>query len=113
MPSSSRCCRSSGCIILKYYAPGNVRRAAGSRQRLGAVAAVAFFGLQGDGLGTLHISDLLLIGALVAAAVGYAEGGLLTRELGAWQTISWALVAASPLMVALTAVSVATCENFF
>ncbi|TDK91864.1 DMT family transporter [Mycolicibacterium mucogenicum] len=75
---------------------------------LGAVAAVAFAGLQGDGLGTLHISDLLLIGAVVAAAVGYAEGGLLTRELGAWQTISWALVAASPLMVALTAVSVAT-----
>jgi drug/metabolite transporter (DMT)-like permease len=39
--------------------------------------------------------------------VGYAEGGLLARELGAWQTVSWALVLASPLMVLLTAVSIA------
>ena len=45
--------------------------------------------------------------AVAAAAVGYAEGGLLARELGAWQTIAWALVLASPLMISLTAVSVA------
>jgi drug/metabolite transporter (DMT)-like permease len=43
---------------------------------------------------------------VLAAAVGYAEGGLLARELGAWQTISWALVLASPLMVGLVAFSV-------
>ena len=41
----------------------------------------------------------------MAAALGYAEGGLLAREIGAWQTISWALVLASPLMVSLTLVS--------
>lgn len=74
---------------------------------LGAVGVVGFTALQGGGLGSLHAADLLLLGAVVAAAVGYAEGGLLARELGAWQTVSWALVLASPLMVGLTLVSVA------
>ena len=48
----------------------------------------------------------IVIGAVVAAAVGYAEGGLLARELGAWQTVSWALVISLPLMTVLAAVSV-------
>ena len=52
------------------------------------------------GSGDLHWADLLLFGAVLAAAIGYAEGGLLARELGSWQTVSWALVSASPLMVA-------------
>lgn len=73
----------------------------------GALAAVAFASMQSGGFGQLHWADVLLIGAVVAAAVGYAEGGLLARELGAWQTVSWALVLASPLMVLLSAVSVA------
>ncbi|MEU4783081.1 DMT family transporter [Nocardiopsis alba] len=70
---------------------------------LGAVAALGFSILSGGGaLGALAF-DPLLFGAVLAAAAGYAEGGLLSRELGAWQTISWALVLASPVMVALTA----------
>jgi drug/metabolite transporter (DMT)-like permease len=55
----------------------------------------------------LHWSDLLLFGAVVAAAIGYAEGGLLARELGSWQTVSWALVLSAPLMIALNIVTVA------
>jgi drug/metabolite transporter (DMT)-like permease len=74
---------------------------------LGAVAAVGFAAVQGDGIGGLHGADLLLIGAVVACAVGYAEGGLLSRELGAWQTISWALVLAGVPMMLLTGVSLA------
>ncbi|MFI6028170.1 DMT family transporter [Amycolatopsis magusensis] len=72
---------------------------------IGAVAALAFASLQGGGFGRLHWSDLLLFGAVLAAAAGYAEGGLLARELGSWQTVSWALVLAAPLMFALTVVS--------
>lgn len=72
----------------------------------GAVAAMAFASVQHGGLAPMAWSDLLLLGAVVAAAVGYAEGGLLARELGSWQTISWALVVASPLMVVLTALAV-------
>ena len=54
----------------------------------------------------MHRADLLLFAAVLVCAMAYAEGGLLTRELGSWQTISWALVVASPVMVTLTAVSV-------
>lgn len=74
---------------------------------VGALAAIVFASMQSGGLGQLHWADVLLLGAVVAAAIGYAEGGLLARELGAWQTVSWALVLASPLMVFLGALSVA------
>jgi drug/metabolite transporter (DMT)-like permease len=73
---------------------------------VGAVAALAFASLQSGGFGGLHVADVLLFGAVVAAAVGYAEGGLLARELGSWQTVSWALVLAAPVMLAGTAASV-------
>ncbi|MFT4188584.1 MAG: DMT family transporter [Aeromicrobium sp.] len=72
---------------------------------LGGVAAVVFALVQGGG-GELRPSDLLLLAAVVVCAIGYAEGGLLSRELGSWQTISWALVSASPVMATLTALSI-------
>lgn len=84
------------------------RRSFWAMAALGAVAAMAFASLQGGGFGTLGWPDLLLFGAVIAGAIGYAEGGLLARELGAWQTISWALVVAAPLMVALAAASAVT-----
>lgn len=68
---------------------------------LGALAAVAFGVSYGGGFNHLKISDLLLFCAVIAGAIGYAEGGLLSRELGAWQTVSWALVLALPFMTAL------------
>ncbi len=73
----------------------------------GATAAVVFASLHSGGLAGLTSADLLLFAAVVAGAIGYAEGGLLARELGSWQTISWALVLASPLMIALTLISAA------
>jgi drug/metabolite transporter (DMT)-like permease len=75
---------------------------------VGAVAAIGFASAQWGGMGHLRWSDLLLFGAVLAAAIGYAEGGLLARELGAWQTVSWALVLCSPLMVCLTVLSART-----
>ena len=74
---------------------------------LGAVAAVTFASIQGGRGGGLHGSDLLLLAAVLACGFGYAEGGLLARELGAWQTISWALVLAGIPMAVLTGVSIA------
>ncbi len=68
---------------------------------LGAAAALVFATLQNGTPGALRPADLQLFGAVIAAAVGYAEGGLLARELGAWQTISWALVLAAPVMLAV------------
>ena len=48
-----------------------------------------------DGVGALPPADGLLVLAVVAAAIGYAEGARLTRIIGGWQVISWALVIAS------------------
>lgn len=73
----------------------------------GAAAAAAFALTSTGGLGELHGADLLLFVAVVAAALGYAEGGLLAREIGSWQTMSWALVVAFPLMLVLTGVAIA------
>ncbi|MDH6532651.1 drug/metabolite transporter (DMT)-like permease [Aurantimicrobium minutum] len=53
------------------------------------------------------LGDLFLVAAVVLAAIGYGEGGLLSREIGSWQTISWALVVALPVMVPLAWTSVA------
>lgn len=72
---------------------------------LGAVAAIAFASLQADGFGAPQWTDLLFFGAVLAAALGYSEGALLSRELGAWQTISWALVLAAPVMAVLTVIA--------
>jgi drug/metabolite transporter (DMT)-like permease len=72
---------------------------------LGAVAAVAFASLQADGFGPPVWTDLLFFAAVIAAALGYSEGALLSRELGAWQTISWALVLAAPVMMVLTVIA--------
>ncbi|WP_307429438.1 DMT family transporter [Pseudarthrobacter defluvii] len=73
---------------------------------LGSLAAIGFAFLQSGGVGHLQWADLLLLGAVACAALGYAEGGLLARELGPWQTIAWALVLASPAMLVLAVASV-------
>lgn len=72
---------------------------------LGAVVAIAFAAINGGGFSGFTAADGLLIAAVIAAAIGYAEGGLLARELGSWQTVSWALLVAAPLTIVLTATS--------
>lgn len=62
----------------------------------GSAVVVGYALWKGGGL--LHVADLLLVGAVIAAAIGYAEGARLARELGSWQVISWALVLAAPFL---------------
>lgn len=69
-------------------------------------ASVLGFVLIGGGATGVAGADVLLLLAVVAAAIGYAEGGLLARQIGAWRTICWALVLALPVMVPLTIGSV-------
>lgn len=59
---------------------------------------IAFFSLSSGG-GSFHTGDFLLLGAVIAAGFGYAEGARLSKELGAWQTISWALVISVPILL--------------
>jgi len=49
------------------------------------------------GSGYLHFGDLVLLGAVVSAAIGYAMGGQLSKELGGGAVICWALVLALPI----------------
>lgn len=44
--------------------------------------------------------NLLMLAAIVVCGLGYAEGARLSRRLGGWQVISWALVLALPVMLA-------------
>jgi drug/metabolite transporter (DMT)-like permease len=60
---------------------------------LGTGLVVAFALSQGGG--ALQGADLLMFGAVGAAAAGYAEGGRLARTLGGQETICWALVLAA------------------
>ena len=55
-----------------------------------------------DGGVTLHNADSLLVLAVIAAGMGYAAGGQLSRKLGGWQVICWALIVALPVTVPLT-----------
>ncbi len=59
---------------------------------------VIVFALSTGG-GSPCLADAALLGAVIAAALGYAEGGRLARELGGWQVISWAVVLASPFLL--------------
>ncbi|HBK49838.1 MAG TPA: EamA family transporter [Pseudomonas sp.] len=48
------------------------------------------------------VGDLLMLAAVVVCGLGYAEGARLSRTLGGWQVISWALLLALPVMLPLT-----------
>ena len=52
-----------------------------------------------QGAGGIHIADVALLGAVISAAVGYAVGANLTKEIGGWQVICWALVFAFPFII--------------
>lgn len=72
---------------------------------MGAAAIVVLTVARGSA--SLALGDLYLLGAVGAAAVGYTEGAIVSREIGGWQTISWAVVIALPITVVLAVVGLA------
>jgi drug/metabolite transporter (DMT)-like permease len=64
---------------------------------LGGVLVVLYM-MPAQGL-RFQLGDLLLLLASISAAVGYAFGGKLSRQIPGWQVICWALVLALPLTV--------------
>lgn len=64
-------------------------------------ALVIGFALQQGG-GAFQMADLALFVAVIAAAMGYAEGGRLSQSMGGQQVISWALILSLPLLLPLT-----------
>jgi drug/metabolite transporter (DMT)-like permease len=77
----------------------------GERPRMGfwifsclGSALVAGYALR-NGFGGSFIGDALMLAAIIICGFGYAEGAVLSRALGGWQVISWALVIALPAML--------------
>jgi len=72
---------------------------------LGAgLAAVLVFAAI-SGAGRPRPGDLLVLGAVALAGLGYAEGGALARQYGGWRVICWALTLAAPILAPVTAIA--------
>lgn len=54
-----------------------------------------------SGIAVSLTGDLLMIAAIVVCGLGYAEGAKLSRILGGWQVISWALILSLPPMAVI------------
>jgi drug/metabolite transporter (DMT)-like permease len=65
----------------------------------GTALVLLYAGQQAQG--HWQLADLWLLLACVLCGLGYAEGARLTRELGSWQVICWALVLSLPLLAPL------------
>lgn len=67
---------------------------------LGSAIVAGFALAQEDAVSSA--GDLLMLAAIIVCGLGYAEGASLSRRLGGWQVICWALVISLPVMMALT-----------
>jgi drug/metabolite transporter (DMT)-like permease len=66
----------------------------------GSILVIAYSLLQGGGV--FLMGHWALFAAIVSAAFGYAVGGKLSKEIGGWQVICWALVLVFPLIIGPT-----------
>ncbi len=67
-------------------------------------ALVAGFALM-QGVTASPVGDGLMLAAIIVCGLGYAEGAALSRRLGGWQVICWALAISLPIMLVLTFVT--------
>nr|WP_298167349.1 DMT family transporter [uncultured Pseudomonas sp.] len=68
---------------------------------LGSLLVVGFAVTQG--LTASPTGDILMLLAILTCGLGYAEGAKLSKTLGGWQVICWALVLSLPVVMPLTA----------
>ncbi|MCK7247721.1 DMT family transporter [Enterobacter asburiae] len=66
----------------------------------GSLLVMGFALFQGGAISAT--GDLLMLASIVVCGLGYAEGAKLSRELGGWQVICWALIIALPVMLVAT-----------
>lgn len=114
--ATARLPASHGAIVLGLLPLGTALAAAltsGERPTRGfwaasiAGSAVVLAYAVSQGAGQLQFADLVLLLAVVGAALGYAEGGRLAKEMGGWQVISWALLLGAPFILVPVALAVA------
>jgi drug/metabolite transporter (DMT)-like permease len=63
---------------------------------LGSMIVIGFAAVQG--LSASPAGDILMLLAIILCGLGYAEGAKLSKTLGGWQVICWALVLSLPVM---------------
>ncbi len=75
---------------------------------IGALAVVTFALLDAkNGIATeIYGADLLLLAAVLLAAFGYAQSGVLARNMSGLQVISWALVISLPVLIPVVALTI-------
>ena len=56
----------------------------------------------GQGSQSTLLGDMLMLAAIIVCGLGYAEGAQLSRRLGGWQVICWALAFSLPVMLPLS-----------
>lgn len=64
-------------------------------------ALVASYALT-QGVNTSPLGNAYMVAAIIVCGLGYAEGAKLSRTLGGWQVISWALILSLPAMAPLS-----------
>jgi len=62
---------------------------------VGAMLVIGFSLIKG-GM-TLHKGDIYLFASSIIGGLGYAVGGKISKEIGGWQVICWALVLSFPI----------------
>jgi drug/metabolite transporter (DMT)-like permease len=67
---------------------------------LGSVLVMGYALAQG--LSAAPAGDVLMLLAVLVCGLGYAEGAKLSRSLGGWQVICWALVVSLPVVLPLS-----------
>jgi drug/metabolite transporter (DMT)-like permease len=70
---------------------------------LAGAAMVALYAISQSGAGS-GLGDALMVASILVCGLGYAEGARLSRELGGWQVISYALGLSLPVMAPLSLV---------
>ncbi|WP_245648655.1 DMT family transporter [Sphingomonas sanxanigenens] len=67
----------------------------------GAALLIGYALLNGAATGSGMLGDALMLASIILCGLGYAEGAVLTRRMGGWQVICWALLLAAPAMALL------------
>nr|WP_265181698.1 DMT family transporter [Geomicrobium sp. JCM 19055] len=62
---------------------------------------VSGYALFSNGDLSMHGNGYMLL-AIIVCGLGYAEGAILSKRLGNWQVISWALLISFPIMLVIT-----------
>jgi drug/metabolite transporter (DMT)-like permease len=65
---------------------------------LGFLVVMAYTVAMSDVSG-IYLGDLALLGAVLLAGFGYAQGGALSKELPGWQVMCWTLVVSLPILL--------------